>query len=453
MLRAWLATNEYWVRAGLFTDLRLSGWIVLAQAASHACGGPVWPWLFGASVGVFLVGLLFGIAFAQYAVLHIFNRQMPDSLVGRAYTTWQLLLITHPLESLWRLITCPFRALPDMCIVGEVRCGTTSLAAILKENMDLRGPFTPWVHPVLAGKESFYFSGHYFGFVHPYCYRMCFPTVFEQWLYRFRTGRRMLIFDGCAQYLSSPWCSRLLWRANNDIKIIACTREPSSQNVSWWNYETRAQAWADALGMPQSAPMHRVRYPPSTLAEGFALSQSGDVTGMFEKAEKIKGPFLPAWAVPTINGQLSSFSQMSMYARNVRRYVRLFGRKNVFVADVTQVSEDPKPMVMRIRAALGLPTDVPSGRPRSDSFERKMNPKKKRLNSLGTTDSDVKRHERGFGPESLRKIRAFHAREAKAFAKLLVDELGFRTSDVPDWCSIGALGGGDGSGDGGDGDA
>ena len=47
-------------------------------------------------------------------------------------------------------------------IIGEVRCGTTTLADHLKSLPGAQGPFCAFHHP-LDGKESFYFSGHYFG--------------------------------------------------------------------------------------------------------------------------------------------------------------------------------------------------------------------------------------------------------------------------------------------------
>jgi len=71
------------------------------------------------------------------------------------------------------------------------------------------GPFCAFDHP-LDGKESFYFSGHYFGLVHPYFYRAMFPLKVTRWLHTEVLGRPFIVFDGCAQYLSAPWAPAMV---------------------------------------------------------------------------------------------------------------------------------------------------------------------------------------------------------------------------------------------------
>jgi hypothetical protein len=92
----------------------------------------------------------------------------------------------RPLEILFRFVTAPLRVLPDVIVLGEVRCGTTNLCAHLsslsaqhggKKRIKCYTPFCPWAHPELDNKESFYFVGHYLGMVDPYFYRMAFPLI------------------------------------------------------------------------------------------------------------------------------------------------------------------------------------------------------------------------------------------------------------------------------------
>ena len=80
----------------------------------------------------------------------------------------------RPLHLVWRFITCPLRVLPDFYIIGETRTGTTTMSSHMRK-LGAVGPFTPWIHPLADNKESFFMSGHYWGLVTPYLYRMCFP--------------------------------------------------------------------------------------------------------------------------------------------------------------------------------------------------------------------------------------------------------------------------------------
>ena len=64
--------------------------------------------------------------------------------------------MTRPLETVFRLLTAPLRDTPDIFLLGETRCGTTTLSAYLKELPGAQAPFCPWIHP-LEGKETFYF--------------------------------------------------------------------------------------------------------------------------------------------------------------------------------------------------------------------------------------------------------------------------------------------------------
>ena len=75
---------------------------------------------------------------------------------------------------MWRFATAKLRCTPQIFVLGEVRCGTTTLASLLRDRLGLVGPFTPWVHPLANEKESFYFSGHYCGIIKPSMYSMCF---------------------------------------------------------------------------------------------------------------------------------------------------------------------------------------------------------------------------------------------------------------------------------------
>jgi hypothetical protein len=154
----------------------------------------------------------------------------------------------RPLELAFRFLTARFRVLPDILILGEVRCGTTSLCQYISELPGCHTPFCMWRHPELDDKETFYFVGHFLGMVSPANYRMCFPLKITKWFYTKVLGRPFHTFDGSAQYLNSPTAPFLIARAYADAGVdppimIACVRDPVSQAISWWRYENNAILW------------------------------------------------------------------------------------------------------------------------------------------------------------------------------------------------------------------
>lgn len=147
-----------------------------------------------ANITLNIVGYTFLILLYRHSIQVIFNRKIPVyqhfECVPQSHPAIQSfnthLLMLRPLEIIFRFLTAPLRVLPDIIVLGEVRCGTTSLCAHLsslstqdarKEILLLRAPFCPWAHPELDNKESFYFVGHYLGIVDPYLYRMAFPLI------------------------------------------------------------------------------------------------------------------------------------------------------------------------------------------------------------------------------------------------------------------------------------
>ena len=90
--------------------------------------------------------LLTGVSFARSACCRVFNREPPPGLL------LPMLRVIRPFGMLWRLATAPLRCLPDVYVLGEVRCGTTTVASLLRDELGMAGPFTPWVHPLANEK-------------------------------------------------------------------------------------------------------------------------------------------------------------------------------------------------------------------------------------------------------------------------------------------------------------
>jgi len=200
---------------------------------------------------VVLIGLLRLNKFYRYTVQTVFNKKLPLLFSDNAYRAFlTYFLLARPLTMLWRRLTARFRVLPEVLIIGEVRCGTTTLSHHLTEcfSKNSAKPFCPWKHPILDGKETFYFSGHYEGRVGTAHYPMCFDLKITRWFWRTIMRRPYFTFDGCAQYLNSPTAPYLIASAYaaRGLKppiIIACVRDPTEQTGSWWKYESDAIKW------------------------------------------------------------------------------------------------------------------------------------------------------------------------------------------------------------------
>jgi hypothetical protein len=285
-----------------------------------------------ATVGATVVRVVVGGAFAASSSRVVFNRRPPASL----FALRRMLEITRPLALVWRVVTAPLRRLPDLYILGEVRCGTTTLAALLRTRLAMQGPWTIWDVPLANEKESFYFVGHYFRVVSPWLYRLCFPLHTTRWLSQnFFRRPPAVLYEGCASYFSAPWAPSLVRKVTPRPVLVVCLREPVSQHVSWWRLEQGAHEWAiHGLGLGDaflSLPSRRA-YPPADFAGAIRLSRSSEVAAMWEAAEVLPEAWgdawlqrLPEWAAPFPNGQLSAFDRMGRYADNIERWMRHFG--------------------------------------------------------------------------------------------------------------------------------
>eukprot|EP00980_Cylindrotheca_fusiformis_P024509 scaffold11977_cov107-Cylindrotheca_fusiformis.AAC.4 len=305
-----------------------------------------------------VAGYVLLVALYRCSVQKVFNRQIPPTIRECLPSFGVHLSMLRPLEILFRYCTSSFRVLPDIIVLGEVRCGTTSFCQHLAqlEFFDCHTPFCLWAHPELDNKETFFFVGHYLGRVTPRHYRMCFPLKATKWWndcygrLRGLQPKPFLSFDGCAQYLSSPTAPHLIAQAYRDAGqpppvLIACVRNPAEQAMSWWKYEnsgmllppalrqTSAMKWSEEMCLRTwNFGLRGMSYPPKTIKQAFAYSNSTRVRELYLKAEQQvvadlknrRDVRLPPWAMTWPGGQLSVFGRNSKFAQNIGRYEKAF---------------------------------------------------------------------------------------------------------------------------------
>jgi len=292
-----------------------------------------------------VAGLVFSLAFYVHTTRTVFGR----SVTWHPRPFWHHLKVTRPLEALWRFLTAPLRVLPELQILGEVRTGTTSLAAHLRA-VGCIGPFSPWIAPLASDKESFYFAGHYFGIVHPFAYRMCFPLKITMWFRRRILCQAAPVFDACASHLNAPWAATLMREACPDAGLAVVLRRPEEQNVSWWKLEQSALAWAESMGM--SSHFLREDYPPKTFSEALQLSRSTRIEALYKEGERagarylaadgplarIAAAWLPEHLLPFPGGQLAALAHMGRYADNIRSFGDAFGMSRMVFLDFGELT-------------------------------------------------------------------------------------------------------------------
>ena len=71
-----------------------------------------------------LAGYLLLIALYRHSIVNIFNRQLPSSFQKIIPSLGAHLSLLRPLEIIFRYLTYSWRVLPDVIVLGEVRCGT-----------------------------------------------------------------------------------------------------------------------------------------------------------------------------------------------------------------------------------------------------------------------------------------------------------------------------------------
>eukprot|EP00756_Hemistasia_phaeocysticola_P061643 Hpha_TRINITY_DN5089_c0_g1::TRINITY_DN5089_c0_g1_i1::g.94106::m.94106 len=277
---------------------------------------------------------MFGMALYGHMTRIVFNRHPPLSPAA----LWRFLGWIRPVEALFRLLTAPFRCTPDLLILGEVRCGTTSVAEHLSRFPGATGPFCPWKVPFADNKESFYFVGHYLGLVHPVFFRMCFPLQLERSLARLR-GKPFFCYDACAQYLTAPWVPRLAAKACPDAQLIVCLREPVGQNVSWWRFEHGSHEFADSMGL--GSDWITSRAPPATMREALEIGSAPQAQELWSRAERLPNSwFMPSWALTWPGGQLRALPHLGDFAGNIRRWQKHFDPERFCYIELKDLSPD-----------------------------------------------------------------------------------------------------------------
>jgi sulfotransferase family protein len=135
-------------------------------------------------------------------------------------------------------------ALPDFVIIGEKKCGTTSLYHLLTQH--------PHVERA-AAKELHFFNTHFDEGTS--WYRRCFPPP------RLKDGRTTITGEATPEYLSWPPAPRRMAKVIPQAQLIALLRNPVDRAYSDYQQVVKkgreTRTFKEAIGMEKARPAAR----------------------------------------------------------------------------------------------------------------------------------------------------------------------------------------------------
>jgi hypothetical protein len=200
------------------------------------------------------------------------------------------------------------RTLPDFCVVGAIKSGTTDLAISLM------------LHPnVMAPLAKEFWSAN------PENWRLYYPTQKQKQRHLERHGAALAPYFVPA--LHSMEVAHNLSRVKPDTRIVLILRNPVERTFSQWKWEVFLAGKRRLVNHPF---LTTFRTYVDTALELFPESEMPSICGF---------PVL----------------QTSIYWRNVNYWIKCFGRDNVLVLDVEDYFRDRNGSLRTIQAFVGLP--------------------------------------------------------------------------------------------------
>lgn len=127
-----------------------------------------------------------------------------------------------------RVPTARWRGLPDVLIIGGMRCGTSSLYKYLG--------YHPGVAPSLRKEVEYFTKYHDRG---TDWYRAHFPLDARRQLHRRLRGRPLVAFEASPDYLLHPRAAERAAAVVPDARLIVMVRDPVERAFSHWQHMVR----------------------------------------------------------------------------------------------------------------------------------------------------------------------------------------------------------------------
>jgi hypothetical protein len=232
--------------------------------------------------------------------------------VGRRVARWMLVTAGRPARYA--------RMLPGFLIVGEERCGTTSMFHVLRQHPAI-------FNGTLPRKEMHYFDHKY---AHGLGWYQChFPLTARTRLAARDAGVTPVAFEATANYMFHPLAPERIHRDLPGVRLLVLLRDPVERAYSAHAHQT-----------------------------GF-----GYETEPFERAleledQRVDGEIERIVTDPTYHSFAHdhyTYRARGHYAEHLERLEKIFGRDRIHVVDSDGFFADPAPAYDQVLRFLGLP--------------------------------------------------------------------------------------------------
>jgi hypothetical protein len=213
-----------------------------------------------------------------------------------------------------RLLTSPFRVLPDFIVIGAQRSGTTSLFEYLIQHPQIVTPLY---------KEVRYFTDRYW--LGPLYYRACFPTRWE--MNRMRQSGPALTFDATPNYMFDPVAQERIKRKLPNVKLVAILRDPIDRAISQYRFSVQSNREPLPFEQAIAAEPERLKRLP------------GESDAQYYNRKAIR---------------VYSYTTRGHYASQLKNVIKLFGRERLHVMCFESLIEDPQTHFTALLRFLGL---------------------------------------------------------------------------------------------------
>ena len=224
-------------------------------------------------------------------------------------------LLQRDLRRDWRLLTSPFRVLPDFIIPGETKCGTTSFYHCLTQHPDVYAADV---------KEPRNFIDH------PQSYLFCrchYPLVSTKIYHKTFRSKRFLTGEASAEYLSQFNVPKNISSLLPHVKLIVLMRNPVFRAYS--DYQMFRNA--------------------GTVSESFDQIVTQNIAWLSDPRLK---PLIHA-ASQVVHNPIR-YVMKGLYARNIKHWLRFFPKDQFMFIKSEDFFRDPQRILDEVFDFLGL---------------------------------------------------------------------------------------------------
>ena len=220
-------------------------------------------------------------------------------------------------RNLLRSFTADSRVLPDFIIIGEAKCGTTSLYNYMIQHPKIKSALT---------KEINYFNWHYKKPLK--WYKAHFPTSLEKKINKNMMKQNFLTGEATPLYLFHSLVPKRIYDLIPEVKIIVCLRDPVKRAYSHYN------DLGVRLGDDKRTFDEAVRSEIEMIKE-----KKFDMTS-FEYG---------------FEDRLYQYVSRGIYLDHLKIWMETFSKEQILIVKTEELNKNPKKVLEKIFEFLSLP--------------------------------------------------------------------------------------------------